>query len=209
MRAARTPSVGYGAAVEAGSRAADRAGRPAARSGSSTPGIAKLLGLATGGQPPHIFTTLARNRGLFRRWLWFAGGLMPGGKLPRARHRAGDPPRRPQHRLRVRVGPPRAARPRRRAQRRGDRAGREAPRRPAGRRARRCCCAPPTSCTPTGRIGDELWGELAASSTRSRLIELCLLIGHYEMLAMTLNTLRVQPDPRADRARLPRWRSRA
>jgi alkylhydroperoxidase family enzyme len=46
--------------------------------------IARVLGLATGGPPQRIFTTLARNRGLFRRWLWFAGGLMPGGKLPRA-----------------------------------------------------------------------------------------------------------------------------
>src|SRR3954449_5366566 len=45
--------------------------------------IVWVLGRATGGQPPHVFTTLARNRGLFRRWLWFAGGLMPGGKLPR------------------------------------------------------------------------------------------------------------------------------
>ena len=42
-----------------------------------------MLGLATGGRPPNIFTTLARHHGLFRRWLWFAGALMPGGKLPR------------------------------------------------------------------------------------------------------------------------------
>jgi hypothetical protein len=28
----------------------------------------------------------------------------------------------------------------------------------------------------------------------ARLIELCMLIGHYEMLAMTLNSLRVEPD---------------
>jgi len=45
--------------------------------------IVRVLGLATGGRPPNVFTTLARHRGLFRRWLWFAGGLMPGGKLPR------------------------------------------------------------------------------------------------------------------------------
>lgn len=45
--------------------------------------IAWAIGRATGGRPPHVFTTLARHRGLFRRWLWFAGGLMPGGKLPR------------------------------------------------------------------------------------------------------------------------------
>src|SRR3954447_7561127 len=46
--------------------------------------IVRGIGLAAGGKPPHVFTTLARNRGLFRRWLWFAGGLMPGGGLPRA-----------------------------------------------------------------------------------------------------------------------------
>ena len=46
--------------------------------------IVRVLGLAAGGRPPNVFTTLARNRRLFRRWLWFAGALMPGGKLPRA-----------------------------------------------------------------------------------------------------------------------------
>src|SRR5438477_5330052 len=46
--------------------------------------IARAIGLATGGQPPHVFTTLGRHRRLFRRWLRFAGALMPGGVLPRA-----------------------------------------------------------------------------------------------------------------------------
>ncbi len=46
-------------------------------------GIAWVLGRATGGRPPNVFTTLARHRRLFRRRLWFAGALMPGGKLPR------------------------------------------------------------------------------------------------------------------------------
>src|SRR3954449_6320146 len=46
--------------------------------------IARAIGLATGGGPPHVFTTLARHRRLFRRWLRFAGALMPGGDLPRA-----------------------------------------------------------------------------------------------------------------------------
>src|SRR5690349_11182198 len=46
--------------------------------------ITRLIGAATGGRAPNVFTTLARNRRLFRRWLWFAGALMPGGRLPRA-----------------------------------------------------------------------------------------------------------------------------
>src|SRR5437016_964544 len=33
---------------------------------------------------PNLFATLARHRRLFRAWLWFAGSLMPGGRLPRA-----------------------------------------------------------------------------------------------------------------------------
>lgn len=50
-----------------------------------------------------------------------------------------------------------------------------------------------------GEIGDELWAALAAELDERLLIELCLLIGHYEMLAMTLNTLRVQPEAPAGR----------
>ena len=51
----------------------------------------------------------------------------------------------------------------------------------------------------SGRIGDELWAPLAEQLDQVRLIELCMLIGHYEMLAMTLNSLRVQPEPAAER----------
>jgi AhpD family alkylhydroperoxidase len=45
-----------------------------------------------------------------------------------------------------------------------------------------------------GVIADPLWADLAAMFDERELIELCMLIGHYEMLAMTLNSLRVQPD---------------
>ena len=72
-------------------------------------------------------------------------------------------------------------------------------RRRAGASARRCSCAPPTSCTPSGRIGDELWAQLARQLDEVRLIELCMLIGHYEMLAMTLNSLGVEPEHPRDR----------
>src|SRR5437764_15323144 len=44
--------------------------------------IARAVGAAAGGGPPNIFTTLARHPRLFRRWLRFAGALMPGGLLP-------------------------------------------------------------------------------------------------------------------------------
>ena len=43
-------------------------------------------------------------------------------------------------------------------------------------------------------LGDEVWTQLSAELSDTQLIELCMLVGHYEMLAMTLRSLRVQPD---------------
>ena len=48
----------------------------------------------------------------------------------------------------------------------------------------------------TRTISDELWAQLRPLLSDKELIELCLLIGHYEMLAMTLNALRVAPEAR-------------
>jgi alkylhydroperoxidase family enzyme len=50
-----------------------------------------------------------------------------------------------------------------------------------------------------GRIGDALWAGLARQLDEVRLIELCMLVGHYEMLAMTLNSLGVEPEHPRDR----------
>ncbi len=44
-------------------------------------------------------------------------------------------------------------------------------------------------------ISSALWAQLAELLSDRKLIELCLLVGHYEMLAMTLNALNVAPDP--------------
>jgi alkylhydroperoxidase family enzyme len=43
-------------------------------------------------------------------------------------------------------------------------------------------------------ITNRTWDALKGHFSDVELIELCMLIGHYEMLAMTLNSLRVQPD---------------
>jgi AhpD family alkylhydroperoxidase len=48
------------------------------------------------------------------------------------------------------------------------------------------------------RIGEELWGRLREMLDEPELIELCMLVGHYEMLAMTLNSLAVDLDRIAD-----------
>ena len=57
------------------------------------------------------------------------------------------------------------------------------------------------------RIGAETWDRLARHLEPVELIELCMLAGHYKMLAGTLNSLRVQSDPIAEKPRL-RWLSR-
>jgi AhpD family alkylhydroperoxidase len=157
-------------------------------------GLAKIAGLATRGRPPHIFTTLGRHRGLFRRWLWFAGALMPGGKLPREEtellilrvaHNTGSEYEWAHH------------------ERLGRRAGlsdeeiarvREGPAAAGWTPRRSALLHAADELHADGRIGDGLWAELRAELDEVRLIELCMLVGHYEMLAMTLNSLQVEPD---------------
>lgn len=162
-------------------------------------GIAWALGLATGGTPPHIFTTLARHRGLFRRWLWFAGGLMPGGKLPR----------RDSELVILRVADNTGcAYEWGHHERLGQRAGlsaeevervRSGPDAPGWSPRQHLLLRAADEMHAEGEIGDELWSQLAAEFDERLLIELCLLIGHYEMLAMTLKSLRVQPEAPAGR----------
>jgi alkylhydroperoxidase family enzyme len=159
-------------------------------------GIARAIGLATRGGPPNIFTTLARHRRLFRRWLRFAAALMPRGTLPRAdtelvilrvahncaceyewrhhEHIAQTVGLSAQHVDRVRAG--------------ADADGW------SGRQALLLRTADELHADRT--ISDALWGELRPLLSDVELIELCMLVGHYELLAMTLNALRVEPDAR-------------
>lgn len=161
--------------------------------------IVWAIGRASGGRPPNVFTTLARNRGLFRRWLWFASGLMPGGKLPRkdtelvilrVSHNTGCAYEWSHHeRIAQRAGL--SAEDVERVRSGPDAAGWT----PHQRTLLRAC----DEMHGDGQIGEETWSRLAVEIDDRLLIELCLLIGHYEMLAMTLNTLRVQPDPPSKR----------
>jgi AhpD family alkylhydroperoxidase len=161
-------------------------------------GLSRVLGLATGGRPPRIFTTLARHRRLFRRWLWFAGALMPGGRLPRqdtellilrVAHNTGCEYEWGNHqRIGRRVGLTAEEIER-------VRDGAAAPGW-SGRRSMLLGAA--DELHQAGEIGDPLWERLAGELDEVELIELCMLVGHYEMLAMTLNTLRVVPEHAAE-----------
>lgn len=157
--------------------------------------IARLLGVATGGPPPNVFTTLARHRRLFRPWLRFAGRLMPGGTLPRAEselvilrvaHVTGSAYEWVQH---VKLG------------RSAGLTDAEIERVPLGAQApgwttrQALLLRAVDELHDDDRIGDALWAQLAREYREHELIELCLLAGHYIMLAMTLNSLGVQVEP--------------
>jgi alkylhydroperoxidase family enzyme len=157
--------------------------------------LARALGAAAGAGPPNVFTTLARHRRLFRRWLRFAGALMPGGRLPRAdselvilrvAHNCGSEYEWRHH---ERLGALAGLTANELAM---VREGAEAP----GWTTRQALLLRTADelHAPARSISDDLWAALSAELDERELIELCMLIGHYEMLAMTLNALRVAPD---------------
>jgi alkylhydroperoxidase family enzyme len=156
--------------------------------------IARAIGVATRTGPPNIFTTLGRHRRLFRRWLRFAGALMPRGTLPRAdtellilrvAHNCGSEYEWRHH------------------ERIGQRAGltpadiervREGADAEGWSRHQALLLRAADELHATRTLSDDLWGELRPLLNDKELIELCMLIGHYEMLAMTLNALCVEPE---------------
>ena len=156
--------------------------------------FSRVAGRVSGTEPPAIFTTLGRQRRLFWGWLHFAGRLMPGGRLPRREselvilrvaHLA-DSAYEFEHHVRLgrRAGVSRAD---------VDRvvAGPDA----SGWTAReRALLTAVDELHDTRDVTDATWAELATHLDESRLVELLMLVGHYEMLATTLHTLRVAPD---------------
>jgi AhpD family alkylhydroperoxidase len=167
--------------------------------------IARFLGAATGGGPPNIFTTLGRHRGLFRKWLRFVSALMPGGVLPRdesellilrTAHNCGCDYEW-QHHARLARTAGLSADEIERVRRGADEAW-------SPRRAAMLTAA--DELHANRNISDTTWSQLTGFLSDVELIELCLLVGHYEMLAMTLNALGVQPDraPSGRRTRLMR-----
>lgn len=170
-------------------------------------GFARLAGLATGTRPPHVFTTLGRNRGLFWGWLHFAGRLMPGGSLPRQESEL----------LILRVAHLRSCvyefeHHRRLGKRAGltDEqisavAGELAPRAWSPRELTLLRTA--DALIANSDLNDTQWAELTAELSPKAAIEVVMLVGHYDMLATTLITLRVQPD-KPSRLRGLRRRSR-
>ncbi|TWP37609.1 carboxymuconolactone decarboxylase family protein [Leekyejoonella antrihumi] len=157
--------------------------------------MSRAAGRVTGTRPPAIFTTLARTRGLYWGWLHFAGALMPFGRLPRREselvilrvaHRRGNAYEWAHHTL---LG--------RRSGVTGDeivRLGQDNAE--AVWTPRETVLLAATDELLRDRdLCDDTWRSVRTHLDEREAIELLLLVGHYDMLATTLGTLRLAPDP--------------
>ncbi|QCX28731.1 carboxymuconolactone decarboxylase family protein [Nocardioides jishulii] len=157
-------------------------------------GLSRVAGRVTGTEPPAIFLTLGRHRGLFWGWLHFAGRLMPGGRLPRretelvilrvATLTGSDYEFTHHARLGARagIGPVELERVV---------AG---PSAEGWSRRERLLLEVTDELHRDHDLSDATWSRLRQQLDERTCIELLLLVGHYQMLAQTLGTLRVQPD---------------
>jgi alkylhydroperoxidase family enzyme len=157
---------------------------------------AALVGArATHGDSPRVLTTLARHRRLFRRWLPLAAGLIRGTEMPRAdvelvilrtswncacwyawaQHVAlaaatdlepGTPDRV------IEGADAEGWSPRQRALLLGT-----------------------DELHGFQVLSDATWELLTEELREQELLELCFLVGHYQMVAMALNSLGVEPEP--------------
>lgn len=151
-------------------------------------------GLVAGTRPPRLFLVLGKHRKLFRGWLRFAGRLMPGGLLPRREtelvilriaHLCGSEYEFEHH---VRLG--------RRAGVRARDVERviTGPDAPEWTKRERVLLHTADLLHRDRDLDDVAWSTLRGQLSEREVIELCLLVGHYEMLGTTIRALRIQPD---------------
>lgn len=158
-------------------------------------GFSKLAGRAMGTKDPQVFLVLGRTKRLFWGWLMFAGGLMPGGKLPR----------RETELIILRVATlTGSAYERAHHERIGKRAGvttEDLGAVTVGPTDEHWNAREVALLTAVDELHDQKdlsnasWAALREHLDERRSVEFLLLTGHYEMLATALNTLRIEPDP--------------
>jgi alkylhydroperoxidase family enzyme len=133
-------------------------------------------------RPLNLFTTVGRNRGLFRRWLLFAGALMPRGGLPRRdtelvilwvyHRRMGLAAGLTAEQVEAAAG------------------GGPGPFSP---RQELLLCAV-GELHRDDAISAETFAGLRSELSDRDFVELCMLAGHYRMLAGLINSLAIEPD---------------
>lgn len=156
--------------------------------------LARAAGRVAGTNPPNLFLTMARQPRLFRGWLRFAGRLMPGGTLPRREtelvilrvaHLRGCAYEFEHH---VRLG-------RRAGITDADvTAVQDGPDGPGWTARESALLRAVDALHHHGDLDDATWAQLRVHLDEPAAVEFVLLVGHYEMLATFLLTLRVEPD---------------
>jgi len=156
-------------------------------------GVSSLAGRALGGPKPNVFTTLGRQRKLFRGWLYYSGKLMPGGKLPR----------RESELIILRIATLRDCEYERRHHVRiGRKAGVTAEQieHLADRdwtgwtRREQALLDAADQFVEDKFVDDDAWAALRQHLDETETIEFLLLCGQYDSLATVLLTLKVQPE---------------
>lgn len=156
--------------------------------------FARVSGRIAGTGPPNLFLTLGRHRRLFHGWLWFAGRLMPGGRLPR----------RESELVILRVAHLRDCRyewdHHVRLARRAGVGKAEIDRVAQGPDAEGWTPRERALLTAVDRLhecqdlDDDTWTRLRGHLGEPECVEVCMLTSHYEMLATVIAALRIQPD---------------
>lgn len=158
-------------------------------------GISGIAGRVIGGRRPNVFTTLGRQRRLFRAWLMFSAALMPFGRLPRtetelvilhvATLRGCDYELDHHRRIGRKVGLTPAQ-----VEHVGDASW-------DGWTERQRMLLDATASLVRDRdLDDAAWARVREHLDEATAIELLMLCGQYDALATTLITLRVQLDGR-------------
>ncbi|MFI9586149.1 carboxymuconolactone decarboxylase family protein [Streptomyces sp. NPDC052236] len=152
------------------------------------------LGVSSLGEA-HLFATLARHPDLFAAWLPFSSQLLLAGELPfadrellilRVARNCGSPYEWGQHvRIAARAGLSPDDMERVTA----------GPGAPGWTERQALLLRAADELHAAARISEPTWEALAGHLTERQLIELPVLVGHYHLLAFTLNSLRVQPEP--------------
>jgi len=158
--------------------------------------FSRIAGRVTGTTPPNLFLTLGRHPKLFHGWLRFAGRLMPRGTLPRrdtelvilrVAHLASCEYEWHHH---VRLG------------RRAGFTDADISRIAEGPHAdgwseRQAVLLEAVDALHRDRdLDGATWESLRRQLDERETIEFLLLVGHYEMLATTINTLGIETDRR-------------
>jgi AhpD family alkylhydroperoxidase len=154
----------------------------------------RILSRVAGTPNAHLFSTLGRTGGLFRGWLFFSGRLMPGGKISR---------------LETELVINRVAHLREcgyemdHHSRIGRRFGvtkellaqvKEGPEALGLSERHRTILTATDELLGTKNLSDATWSALAGEFDERQLIEFLLLVGQYDGLATTIETLRIERD---------------